>query len=63
MTSCLVECAFMTNIDEANLLKQEDFRQECADEITEGILEYFGINQRRKKLIIEKTEFKNTATE
>lgn len=48
MTSCLVECAFMTNLDEANLLKQEVFRQECADEIVAGILEYFGINQVEK---------------
>ena len=48
MTSCLVECAFMTNLEEANLLKQEDFRQECADEITEGILEYFGIEQEKE---------------
>ena len=59
MTSCLVECAFMTNLDEANLLKQEDFRQECADEITEGILEYFGINQEEKQEVDDmKTEFK-----
>jgi len=59
MTSCLVECAFMTNLDEANLLKQEDFRQECADEITEGILKYFGINQEEKQEVDNtKTEFK-----
>jgi len=45
MTSCLVECAFMTNINEAMLLKQESFRQECAEEITAGIIEYFGINE------------------
>lgn len=48
MTSCLVECAFMTNLEEANLLKQEEFRQECADEITKGILEYFGIEQEKE---------------
>ena len=58
MTSCLVECAFMTNLEEANLLKQEEFRQECADEIVAGILEYFGINQEEKKVNNEKTEFK-----
>lgn len=43
MTSTLVECAFMTNMDEARLLMEEKFRNECADEITAGILEYFGI--------------------
>jgi len=56
MTSCLVECAFMTNLEEANLLKQEDFRQECADEIVAGILEYFGVNQEEKPEN-SKTEF------
>ena len=34
------------------LRQEENFRQECADEITEGILEYFGINQ-------EEEEYKN----
>lgn len=43
MTSCLVECAFMTNENEARLLLEESFRNECADEITAGILEYFKI--------------------
>lgn len=43
MTSCLVECAFMTNLHEANLLLQESFRNECAEEITAGILEFFNI--------------------
>ena len=56
MTSCLVECAFMTNLEEANLLKQENFRQECADEIVAGILEYFGIS-RAEKVENTKTEF------
>jgi N-acetylmuramoyl-L-alanine amidase len=56
MTSCLVECAFMTNLEEANLLKTEEFRQECADEIVAGILEYFGINQE-EKVENTKTEF------
>ena len=48
MTSCLVECAFMTNLDEAKWLRQEAFRMECADEITEGILEYFGIEEKKR---------------
>jgi N-acetylmuramoyl-L-alanine amidase len=56
MTSCLVECAFMTNLEEANLLKTEEFRQECADEIVAGILEYFGIS-RAEKVENTKTEF------
>lgn len=45
MTSCLVECAFMTNETEAKLLLQESFRNECAEEITAGILEYFNLKR------------------
>lgn len=45
MTSCLVECAFMTNETEAKLLLQESFRNECAEEITAGILEYFKLSK------------------
>lgn len=41
MTSCLVECAFMTNKAEAKLLLSDSFRNECADEITAGIKDYF----------------------
>ena len=57
MTSCLVECAFMTNLDEANLLKTRRFRQECATKLLQGILEYFGINQEEKLITGRKTEF------
>lgn len=43
MTSCLVECAFMTNENEARLLLEKSFRNECSDEIAAGILEYFNL--------------------
>jgi N-acetylmuramoyl-L-alanine amidase len=43
MTSCLVECAFMTNYNEARLLLKDSFRKECAIEITAGIIEYFNL--------------------
>jgi N-acetylmuramoyl-L-alanine amidase len=46
MTSCLVECAFMTNLNEANLLQTEEFRKECADEISAGVIEYFGLDEK-----------------
>jgi N-acetylmuramoyl-L-alanine amidase len=42
MPSVLVECAFMDNLKEAQLLLTEAFRQECADDITKGICEIFG---------------------
>ncbi len=43
MPAVLVECAFMDNLREANLLLSDAFRQECADEICKGICEYFGV--------------------
>jgi N-acetylmuramoyl-L-alanine amidase len=37
----LCECAFMTNLTEVNaMITQEDYWQECADEIAEGINKY-----------------------
>ena len=43
MTACLCECAFMDNLKEAKLLLTEEFRQVCADGITNGILEYLKV--------------------
>ena len=41
--SILVECAFMTNRHEAiNMVGNEDFWQETAKEIAQGICEYTG---------------------
>ena len=43
MPSVLVECAFMDNLREANLLLSDAFRIECAIEICKGICEYFAV--------------------
>jgi N-acetylmuramoyl-L-alanine amidase len=43
MPSVLVECAFMDNLKEAQLLLTDAYRRECADEICQGICEYFGV--------------------
>lgn len=43
MPAVLVECAFMDNLREANLLLSDVFRHECADEICRGICEYFDV--------------------
>jgi len=43
MPSVLVECGFMTNIEDAYLLKSEVYRAECALELAQGICEYFGV--------------------
>ena len=57
MTACLCECAFMTNLKEAELLRTDEFRQACAEGIVNGLLEYFGINDK-KEVDNVKVEFK-----
>lgn len=42
MPAILVECGFMTNEKEAKLLISDKYRQECAEEIAQGICEYYG---------------------
>jgi len=42
MPAVLVECAFMDNLKEAQLLLTDAYRKECADEICQGICEYHG---------------------
>lgn len=42
MPAVLVECGFMTNIEEARWLLTEIYRAECALEIAKGICEYLG---------------------
>lgn len=43
MPSVLAEYAFMDNLREAQLLMNNAFRQECADQTAQGICEYFGV--------------------
>jgi N-acetylmuramoyl-L-alanine amidase len=38
MPAILVECGFMTNIEEANLLKSTDYQHQCAQAIAFGVL-------------------------
>lgn len=48
--ACLVECGFMDNRKEAELMKSTNYRKECAKEICQGICEYF-----KREYIPEKT--------
>ncbi len=43
MPAVLVECGFMTNLDDAALLRTEAYRAECAAELAAGICEYLGV--------------------
>ncbi len=44
MPAVLVECGFMTNRKEAELLKSDAYRRLCAEAICQGICAYFGIS-------------------
>jgi N-acetylmuramoyl-L-alanine amidase len=56
MPSVLVECAFMDNIEEAKLLMSDAFRRECADELTKGICEFFGVSYVEKTNVASQYE-------
>ncbi|WP_274362768.1 N-acetylmuramoyl-L-alanine amidase [Paenibacillus thermotolerans] len=46
MTSILVECGFMTNRQEAELLKRDTYRQKCAMAVVTGIVETYGLKRK-----------------
>jgi len=46
-TAILVECGFMTNRQECELLKTDDYRRKCAEAITAGIVETYGLKPKR----------------
>ena len=43
-TSTLVEPGFMTNFDEAKLMRDPDYQTEVAEETCRGVCEYLGVN-------------------
>lgn len=45
MTAILAECGFMTNKNEAALLKSDDFRKKCSKAIVEGIAEQYKLKK------------------
>mgnify|MGYP001289385161 CR=1 FL=1 len=53
MTAILVECGFMTNREECELLKSDAYRRKCASAIVAGIVETYGL---RKKLVPKPAE-------
>ncbi|MBW7477797.1 N-acetylmuramoyl-L-alanine amidase [Paenibacillus oenotherae] len=61
MPAVLVECGFMTNLDEARLLQTEAYRMECAEELARGVCEYFDVpfiqieEKRALRLVINDT--------
>jgi N-acetylmuramoyl-L-alanine amidase len=47
MTAILVECGFMTNRQECELLKSDDYRRKCAAAIVAGIVETHGLKPKQ----------------
>ena len=47
MTAVLVECGFMTNRDECELLKSDSYRRKCAEAIVAGIVETYGLKPKQ----------------
>lgn len=46
MTAILCECGFMTNREEAELLKSDSYRKTCAQAIVNGLVEYYGLQKK-----------------
>lgn len=46
MPAALAECGFMDNKIDRKLMESDAYTQECADEISQGILEYLGVSFR-----------------
>lgn len=56
MTACLCECGFMSNLNEATLLRSDDYRRKCATAITDGIAEYMKLEKKIEDKPIEPTK-------
>lgn len=54
--SILIECGFMTNKNEAVLLKLTPFRQKCGQAIAKSIIEYFKLQKKEPKQAIYKVQ-------
>jgi N-acetylmuramoyl-L-alanine amidase len=46
MTAILVECGFMTNKEEAELLKSEAYRQTCAQALVNGLVQFYKLTKK-----------------
>lgn len=48
MTAILIECGFMTNKEEARLLKSDAYRKKCAEAIVKGLVEQYKLKAKPK---------------
>lgn len=56
----LIECAFMTNKREADLMQSDEFCKECAEETARGFCEYAGIKYVDKNIEIAPVQLGKT---
>lgn len=50
MPAILCECGFMTNRDEAELLKSDEYRKKCAKSIVGGLVEIYNLKKKNTEL-------------
>ena len=55
MHAVLVECGFMTNLNEAKLLRDDTYRKRCAEAICRGVCKFYGRNYKEGKTMGEMT--------
>lgn len=51
MTAILAECGFMTNQEEAALLKSDEYRRKCAKAIAESLIEFYNLKPKVVKQV------------
>lgn len=50
MIAVLVECGFLTNLEEATLLRSENYRKKCAEAICKGICKYYNVSYQSESV-------------
>ena len=58
MPAVLIECGFMTNQNEAELLLSDSYRRTVAKAVCKGICKYFGVVYREEKQEEKEVEFR-----
>jgi N-acetylmuramoyl-L-alanine amidase len=64
MDAILIECGFMTNKEEASLLKSSQYRLKCAESIVKGVVEHYKLKPKVKpvKPVAKKTIYLKTGS-
>jgi N-acetylmuramoyl-L-alanine amidase len=58
MPAALVECGFMTNKEEAELLKSDTYRTKVANALAKAIIEHFKLKPKNKKEVVSSMSIK-----